>query len=112
MSFNPDPPRLAEQGKAQSCLALNLLVLPGLGTFIHGARLRGGLEILLSLSGFFWLCKILVFAVIEFFSLGDGVLHLRNQLPQLISCLVLIVGAWFSGFQYGRRALQQDHRSR
>ena len=110
MSFSPDPPRLVEREKAQSCLALNLLVLPGLGTFIHGARLRGGLEILLSLFGFFWLCRILVFAVIEFFSLGDGVSHLLNQLPQLISCLVLLAGAWFSGFQYGRRVLRQAQR--
>lgn len=112
MSSNPEPPLLAKREKAQSCFALNLLVLPGLGTFIHGARLRGGLEIFLSLSGLFWLCKILIFAAIDLLSFGDGFSHLRNQLPQLLVCLALIVVAWFSGFQYGRRILKLDQRSR
>ena len=55
----PEPPILAETEKARNCLGLNATVLPGLGTFRNGARLRGFLEMAMAIVGTLWFCKTL-----------------------------------------------------
>ena len=55
----PEPPILAETEKARNCLGLNATVLPGLGTFRNGARLRGLLEMTVAVGGTLWFCKTL-----------------------------------------------------
>ena len=45
------PPRLPKRNDAWGCLFANLAV-PGLGTFVGGARITGLLQIILSQAGF------------------------------------------------------------
>jgi hypothetical protein len=85
-------PPLIERSKAWSCVVTNLLVLPGLGTHMAGAKLAGWLQMLLSLAGLILTIK----AMVEF-----GLYWIRTQqLPdsgQIISLLAglgLFLGAW------------------
>lgn len=49
--MEPIPPRLPSRDNAWGCLFANLAV-PGLGTFVSGARITGLLQIILSQAGF------------------------------------------------------------
>ncbi len=49
--MEPSPPRLPKRNDAWGCLFANLAV-PGLGTFVGGARLTGLLQMVLSQAGF------------------------------------------------------------
>ena len=51
ISLEPSPPRLLNRTSAWGYLFANL-ALPGLGTFVSGARISGLLQILLSQAGF------------------------------------------------------------
>ena len=50
-SSAPVPPRLRKRPTAHACLVLNLLALPGLGSFLAGQRLTGLLQMIVALAG-------------------------------------------------------------
>jgi hypothetical protein len=102
----PEPPILAETEKARNCLGLNATVLPGLGTYRHGARLRGLLEMLAALGGTIWFCKTL-FLVAG--SMAEGMSFLaaaRSCATTLLASASVVIGSWVSGFRYGRAVLK------
>ncbi len=47
----PEPSKNLERPAAWACLLSNVLVLPGLGTITAGFRIRGVLQIIMSLAG-------------------------------------------------------------
>ena len=102
----PEPPILAETEKARNCLGLNATVLPGLGTFRHGARFRGLLEMTVAIVGTLWFCKTLFLIAGE---MTEGVKFLpvlgAHAGTLLISAMV-VVGSWISGVRYGRAILK------
>ena len=118
-SSAPEPPILANTEKARNCLGLNATVLPGLGTFRHGARLRGLLEMAVAVGGTLWFCKTLflmagdVFGVAQFRAeteaaspLLDGVSAWRFYGPVLLVSAAVVVGSWISGVRYGQAAVK------
>ena len=101
----PEPPILAETEKARNCLGLNATVLPGLGTFRHGARLRGLIEMIAALSGTIWFCKTL-FLVAGDMTQGMNFLPaMGNHAGTLWVSALVVVGSWVSGVRYGRSIL-------
>jgi hypothetical protein len=115
----PEPPILAETEKARNCLGLNATVLPGLGTYRHGARLRGLLEMVAALGGTIWFCKTLfliageIFGVARFHawtestdspSMGLGAWRMYGG--TLFLSAAVVIGSWVSGFRYGRAILK------
>ena len=48
----PVPPKLTDRASARNYLLTNLLVLPGLGSWLAGKRLAGVLQVVLALTGF------------------------------------------------------------
>ena len=115
----PEPPILAETEKARNCLGLNATVLPGLGTFRHGARLRGLLEMAVAVGGTLWFCKTLfliageIFGGAQFRAETESVAHcsggssaFRVHGGVLLLSAALVIGSWISGFRYGRAILK------
>lgn len=101
------PPRLLDRPTAWACVAANLLILPGLGSWILG-RVAGLMQMAMALTGFgltliwaFWLVKawlalkhlpteagphlakaltgVLLFTVAWFWALGSSLSILRNS---------------------------------
>jgi len=116
----PEPPILAEAEKARNCLGLNATVLPGLGTFRHGARLRGLLEMAVAVGGTLWFCKTLVLIAADVFGvaqfraeteatgpLPDGASAWSVYGPALLVSAAVVVGSWISGVRYGRSLLKE-----
>ncbi len=102
----PEPPILADTEKARNCLGLNATVLPGLGTFRHGARLRGTLEMAVAISGTLWFCKTL-FLVAGEMSEGAGFLSALGVYAGTLIFSAAVVGdRWRSGVRYGRAAVK------
>jgi len=102
----PEPPILADAEKARNCLGLNATVLPGLGTFRHGARLRGLLEMAVAVGGTLWFCKTLFLVAGE---MSDGMKFFaaaRIHLGALLVSAIVVVGSWISGVRYGRAVLK------
>jgi len=119
ISSVPEPPILADTEKARNCLGLNATVLPGLGTFRYGARLRGILEMTVAVGGTVWFCKTLFlmagdsFGIAQFraetettVSLADGVSAWRSYMPALLLSAAVVIGSWISGLRYGRAILK------
>lgn len=95
----PQPPVLADS-RARLCLVLNALILPGLGTYREGSRVRGVVEMSLALGGCFWvLVRLLAvgWGVIED---GDIVAAFSAQTGGLLMGLGVAGLAWISGFQF------------
>ena len=105
-SSAPEPPILADTEKARNCLGLNATVLPGLGTFRHGAYLRGLLEMTVAVGGTLWFCKTLFLVAGEM----TGGLKLFPALGihagTLLISAIVVVGSWVSGVRYGRSVLK------
>ena len=102
----PEPPILAETEKARNCLGLNATVLPGLGTFRHGARFRGLLEMTVAIVGTLWFCKTLFLIAGE---MTEGVKFLPAlgaHAGTLLISAIVVVGSWVSGVRYGRSVLR------
>jgi hypothetical protein len=101
----PEPPILADTEKARNCLGLNATVLPGLGTFRHGASLRGSLEMAVAIGGTLWFCKTLLVAG----EMAEGA-RLLSALAvyagTLIFSAAVVIGSWISGVRYGRAAVK------
>lgn len=106
ISSVPEPPILADTEKARNCLGLNATVLPGLGTFRYGARLRGTLEMTVAVGGTVWFCKTL-------FLMAGEVSEGMKLLPALgvhawtlLLSAAVVIGSWISGVRYGRAILK------
>ena len=65
MIRSSEPPILAKLEAARNCFGLNATVLPGLGTFRMGSRLRGLLEMSVAIGGTLFFCGTLIQAVGE-----------------------------------------------
>ena len=102
----PEPPILAETEKARNCLGLNATVLPGLGTFRHGARLRGLLEMAVAVGGTLWFCKTLFLIAGEMTEGESFLAALGVRAGTLLVSAVVVVGSWISGVRYGRAAVR------
>ena len=102
----PEPPILAETEKARNCLGLNATVLPGLGTFRHGARLRGLLEMTVAIGGTLWFCKTLFLVAGEMAEGARFLSALGVYAGTLIFSAAVVIGSWISGVKYGKSALK------
>ena len=105
-SFVPEPPILAETEKARNCLGLNATVLPGLGTFRHGSRLRGLLEMATAIGGTMGFCKTLFLIAGEMHEGVNFLPALGSHAWTLLVSALVVVGSWVSGVRYGRAVLQ------
>jgi len=106
ISSVPEPPILADTEKARNCLGLNATVLPGLGTFRYGARLRGILEMTVAVGGTVWFCKTLFLMAGEV-SEGTKLLPaLGVHAWTLLLSAAVVIGSWISGVRYGRAILK------
>ena len=102
MSRSSEPPILAEAEAARNCMGLNATVLPGLGTFRMGSRLRGLFEMSVTIGGTLLFCGTLIQAVGE---REEGVTLLAAFSPHLTNLTLgvfLVLGAWFSGVFYAK----------
>ena len=104
----PEPPILADTEKARNCLGLNATVLPGLGTFRHGARFRGVLEMTVAIAGTLWFCKTLFLVAGEMTGGANLLAALGIHAGSLLISAMVVVGSWISGVKYGRTALTQS----
>jgi hypothetical protein len=102
----PEPPILADTEKARNCLGLNATVLPGLGTFRHGASLRGSLEMAVAIGGTLWFCKTLFLVAGEMAEGARLLSALAVYAGTLVFSAVVVVGSWISGVRYGRAAVK------
>ena len=104
----PEPPILAETEKARNCLGLNATVLPGLGTFRHGARVRGFLEMTVAVGGTLWFCKTLFLVAAEMTEGRKFFPALGMHAGTLLISAIVLVGSWVSGVRYGRSVLKGE----
>ena len=102
----PEPPILADTEKDRNCLGLNATVLPGLGTFRHGARLRGFLEMAVAIGGTLWFCKTLFLVSGEMAEGARFLSALGLYAGTLIFSAGVVIGSWISGVKYGKSALK------
>jgi hypothetical protein len=102
----PEPPILADTEKARNCLGLNATVLPGLGTFRYGARLRGFLEMAVAIGGTLWFCKTLFLVAGEMAEGARFLSALGVYAGTLICSAAVVIGSWISGVKYGKSALK------
>lgn len=108
----PEPPILADTERARNCLGLNATVLPGLGTFRHGARLRGLLEMVAAFGGTLWFCKTLFLIAGEMAEGAKWLPALGIHAGTLLVSAIVVVGSWLSGVKYGRAILKRQTRAR
>ena len=102
-----EPPILAKLEAARNCFGLNATVLPGLGTFRMGSRLRGLFEMSVAIGGTLLFCGTLIQAVGE---REEGVTLFAAFSPHLTNLTLgvfLVLGAWFSGVFYARGLFQK-----
>jgi len=101
----PEPPILADTEKARNCLGLNATVLPGLGTFRHGAKLRGLLEMAVAIGGTLWFCKTLFLVAGEMAEERTFLAAVGMHAGTLLLSAAVVIGSWISGVRYGRAVL-------
>jgi hypothetical protein len=102
MIRSSEPPILAKLEAARNCFGLNATVLPGLGTFRMGSRLRGLFEMSVAIGGTLLFCGALIQAVSE---REEGMTLLAAFSPhfsKLTLGVFLVLGAWFSGVFYAK----------
>ncbi len=107
MIRSSEPPILAKLEAARNCFGLNATVLPGLGTFRMGSRLRGLFEMSVAIGGTLLFCGNLIQAVGE---REEGVTLFAAFSPHLTNLTLgvfLVLGAWFSGLFYARGLFQK-----
>ena len=102
----PEPPILAEAEKARNCLGLNASVLPGLGTFRHGARLRGLMEMTVAVGGTLWFCQTLFAVAGEMAEERTFLAAVGMHAGTLLLSAAVVIGSWISGVKYGRALLK------
>lgn len=101
----PEPPILADTENARNCLGLNATVLPGLGTFRHGARWRGLFEMTAAVGGTLWFCKTLFLVAGEIAEGGKLLSALRPHGETFLISAFVVVASWVSGVRYGKRVV-------
>ncbi len=102
MIRSSEPPILAKLEAARNCFGLNATVLPGLGTFRMGSRLRGLMEMVVAIAGTLFFCATLFQAVGE---RDEGMTlwaAFSPHLFKLVLGVVVVVGSWFSGIIYAK----------
>jgi hypothetical protein len=102
MIRSSEPPILAKLEAARNCFGLNATVLPGLGTFRMGSRLRGLFEMSVAIGGTLLFCGTLIQAVGE---REEGVTLLAAFSPHLSKMALgvfLVLGGWVSGVFYAK----------
>lgn len=102
MIRSSEPPILAKVEAARNCFGLNATVLPGLGTFRMGNRLRGLFEMSVAIGGTLLFCGTLIQAV---GGREEGMTLLAAFSPHLSKLTLgvfLVLGAWFSGVFYAK----------
>ena len=102
----PEPPILAEAEKARNCLGLNASVLPGLGTFRDGARLRGLMEMVVAVGGTLWFCQTLFAVAGEMTDETTFLAAVGMHAGTLLLSAAVVIGSWISGVKYGRALLK------
>jgi hypothetical protein len=105
----PLPPKLLDRTSARNYLLTNLLVLPGLGSWLAGKRFVGVLQAVLALTGFgltgFWLVSFLGACIqTETFPSGGGP-QFRLGLIGVALCLA----GWFWAIATSLRILRATH---
>ena len=105
-SSAPEPPILADTEQARNCLGLNATVLPGLGTFRHGSRLRGLGEMVLATFGTLWFCKTLFLIAGEMAEGMKFLPALGAYAGTLVLSASVVIGSWISGVRYGRAVVK------
>ena len=98
----PEPPILAETEKARNCLGLNATVLPGLGTYRHGSRFRGILEMAVAVGGVIWFCRTLVVMAGEVTEEVRILSVVGHHAGTLFFSTTVVIGSWISGLRFGR----------
>ena len=107
MIRSSEPPILAKLEAARNCFGLNATVLPGLGTFRMGSRIRGLFEMSVAIGGTLLFCGTLIQAVGE---REEGITLFAAFSPHLTNLTLgvfLVLGAWFSGVFYARGLFQK-----
>ena len=102
MIRSSEPPILTKLEAVRNCFGLNATVLPGLGTFRMGSRLRGLFEMSMAIGGTLLFCGTMIQAVGE---REEGVPLLATfspHLSKLILGVFLVLGAWVSGVLYAK----------
>jgi len=107
MIRSSEPPILTKLEAARNCFGLNATVLPGLGTFRTGSRIRGLLEMSVAIGGTLLFCGTMVQSVGE---REEGVTLLAAFSPHLSKMALgvfLVLGGWFSGVFYAKGLFQK-----
>ena len=107
MIRSSEPPILTNLEAARNCFGLNATVLPGLGTFRMGSRLRGLFEMSVAIGGTLLFCGTMIQAVGE---REEGVALLAAFSPhfsKLALGVLLVLGGWFSGILYAKGLFQK-----
>ena len=102
MIRSSEPPILAKVEAARNCFGLNATVLPGLGTFRMGSRLRGLFEMSVAIGGTLLFCGTLIQAVGEREEGINLLAAFSPHLSKLILGAILVLGSWFSGVFYAK----------
>jgi len=107
MIRSSEPPILDNLEAARNCFGLNATVLPGLGTFRMGSRVRGLFEMAVAIGGTLFFCGSMIQAVGE---REDGMTLLAAFSPHLSKMalgVVLVLGGWVSGILYAKGLFQK-----
>jgi len=107
MIRSSEPPILAKLEAARNCFGLNATVLPGLGTFRMGSRLRGLFEMSVAIGGTLFFCGTLIRAVGE---RDEGMSLLAAFSPHLFKLALgvfLVLASWLSGVLYAKGLFQK-----
>jgi hypothetical protein len=105
----PAPPKLCNRASARNYFLTNLLVLPGLGSWLAGRRFVGLLQVVLALTGFGLTCSWFVSFIgacvqTQAFPLDGG-----PQLRLGLIGLALFLAGWFWAIVTSLRILRATH---
>jgi hypothetical protein len=93
-------------------VGLNLLVLPGLGTWVAGRRLSGTLQILMAVTGFGLAFAWFVQLITLYGRMDDFPDFSALPYRWLIAGVVLFAGAWLWSLASSLAMLRRAHGSR
>ena len=102
MIRSSEPPILAKLEAARNCFGLNATVLPGLGTFRMGSRLRGLFEMSVAIGGALLFCGTMIQAVGEREEEMTLLATFSTHFPKLTLGVFLVLGSWLSGVLYAK----------
>jgi len=88
------PPKILDHTRARACLWTNLLVLPGLGTWLAGQRSLGALLIAMSLSGVVMSASWVCWLIWKWIDLGQLPNPFAEHLWVAIIGIGLVAASW------------------